>query len=179
MLNKIICCSFDKESLGGFITICNGVRFSKPEHFSKTIAVTREAFMAACKDRILFNDILGIDIRDGWQNALSAAIFAYQGMQENFDPKIALKASSELDVKIRGEDAVNADIEALEKQNEELDKEIEKAKSKKKVSKKKTAKKEVENEQPTTEGTDNGSENSGSEKDAGVSTDGTGSKCNE
>lgn len=179
MLNKIICCSFDKDSLGGFITICNGVRFSKPEHYSKTIAVTREAFMAACKDRLLFNDILGVDIRDGWQNALSAAIFAYQGMQESFDPKVALQTSSELDVKLRGEDAVNADIEKLEKQNEELDKEIEKAKSKKKVSKKKAEKKEVKDEQATTERVDNGSENTGSEQDAGVSTDGTGTAGNE
>lgn len=130
MGNKIICCSFEKGSMGGFMTICNGVGFKRPEHYSKTIAITREAFIAACKDRVLFNDILGIDIRNGWQNALSAAIQCFNGMQEDFDPEVALNASSELDVQMRGEDAVNADIDALEKQNDELDKEIKKAKSK-------------------------------------------------
>lgn len=130
MGNKIICCSFEKGSMGGFMTICNGVGFKRPEHYSKTIAITREAFIAACKDRVLFNDILGIDIRNGWQNALSAAIQCFNGMQEDFDPEVALNASSELDVQMRGEDAVQADIDALEKQNDELDKEIKKAKSK-------------------------------------------------
>ena len=130
MGNKIICCSFEKGSMGGFMTICNGVGFKRPEHYSKTIAITREAFIAACKDRVLFNDILGIDIRNGWQNALSAAIQCFNGMQEDFDPEVALNASSELDVQMRGEDAVNADIDALEKQNDELAKEIKKAKSK-------------------------------------------------
>lgn len=130
MGNKIICCSFERGSMGGFMTICNGVGFKRPEHYSKTIAITREAFIAACKDRVLFNDILGIDIRNGWQNALSAAIQCFNGMQEDFDPEVALNASSELDVQMRGEDAVQADIDALEKQNDELDKEIKKAKSK-------------------------------------------------
>ena len=174
MANKIISCSFDKESLGGFITICNGVRFNKPEHYSKTIAVTREWFIEACKNRIMFNDVLGIDIRDGWQNALGAAIACYQGMTENFDPSVALKASSELDVKLRGEDAVLEDIEKLEKQNEELDVEIEKAKKTKKTSKKKTVKKEEKNDETTTERPDNVSEDTGSEESAGISADGTG-----
>lgn len=179
MANKIICCSFDKESLGGFITICNGVNFSKPEHYSKTIAVTREAFIAACKDRMLFNDILGIDIRDGWQNSLGAAIACYQTMKEEFDPSIALKTSSELDVKLRGEEAVTADIETLEKANEIIGVEVEKAKEKKKTTKKKTTKKEVKDDEPTVERPDNVSENAGSEENNGVSVDGTGTECNE
>lgn len=123
MATKIICCSFEPGSMGGFITICNGVKHSLESHFSKTVAVTREAFIAACKDRILFNDILGIDVRQGWQNALADAILPYQTMTiEEVDPKVAANVSSELDVQIRGEDAVNADIAAVEKENAKLEK---------------------------------------------------------
>lgn len=123
MATKIICCSFEPGSMGGFITICNGVKHSLESHFSKTVAVTRESFIAACKDRILFNDILGVDIRQGWQNALADAILPYQTMTiEEVDPKVAANVSSELDVQIRGEDAVNADIAAVEKENAKLEK---------------------------------------------------------
>lgn len=121
MATKIISCSFEPGSMGGFITICNGVKHSRPEHFSKTIAVTKEAFIAACKDRVLFNDILGIDIRHGWQNALAAAIQPFQTMREEFDADTAAKVSSELDVQVRGEDAVNADIAAVEQENAALE----------------------------------------------------------
>lgn len=122
MATKIISCSFEPGSMGGFITICNGVNFGRPEHFSKTLAVTKEAFIAACKDRILFNDMLGIDIRTGWQNALAAAIEPFKAMKEDFDADTAAKVSSELDVQMRGEDAVNADIAAVEKENAKLEK---------------------------------------------------------
>lgn len=128
MATKIICCSFEPGSMGGFITICNGVKHSLESHFSKTVAVTKEAFVAACKDRILFNDILGVDIRQGWQNALADAILPYQTMTvEEVDPKVAANVSSELDVQIRGEDAVNADIAAVEKENAKLEKAAKKA----------------------------------------------------
>lgn len=122
MATKIISCSFEPGSMGGFITICNGVNFGRPEHYSKTIAVTKEAFIAACKDRVLFNDILGVDIRQGWQNALASAIEPFKVMKEDFDADTAAKVSSELDVQIRGEDAVNADIAAVEKENAKLEK---------------------------------------------------------
>lgn len=122
MATKLISCSFEPGSMGGFITICNGVNFGRAEHFSKTIAVTKEAFIAACKDRVLFNDILGIDIRTGWQNALAAAIEPFKAMKEDFDAATAAKVSSELDVQMRGEDAVNADIAAVEKENAKLEK---------------------------------------------------------
>lgn len=123
MATKIICCSFEPGSMGGFITICNGVKHSLESHFSKTVAVTKEAFIAACKDRILFNDILGIDIRQGWQNALADAILPYQTMTvEEVDPKVAANVSSELDVQMRGKDAVKADIAAVEKENAKLEK---------------------------------------------------------
>jgi hypothetical protein len=108
--------------MGGFITICNGVNHNRPQHFSKTIAVTKEAFIAACKDRHLFNGILGINIAEGWQNALRDAIIPFLTMKETFDPDTAAKVSSELDVQLRGEDAVNADIAAVEKENAEIEK---------------------------------------------------------
>ena len=130
MATKLISCSFEPGSMGGFITICNGVNFGRAEHFSKTVAVTKEAFIAACKDRVLFNDILGVDIRTGWQNALSDAIEPFKAMKEDFDADTAAKVSSELDVKLRGEDAVNADIEKVEKENAKLEKATKKAKAK-------------------------------------------------
>lgn len=122
MATKLISCSFEPGSMGGFITICNGVNFGRAEHFSKTVAVTKEAFIAACKDRVLFNDILGVDIRTGWQNALSDAIEPFKAMKEDFDAGTAAKVSSELDVQMRGEDAVKADIAAVEKENAKLEK---------------------------------------------------------
>ena len=127
MATKLISCSFEPGSMGGFITICNGVNFGRAEHFSKTVAVTKEAFIAACKDRVLFNDILGIDIRTGWQNALSDAIEPFKAMKEDFDADTAAKVSSELDVQMRGEDAVKADIAAVEKENAKLEKAAKKA----------------------------------------------------
>lgn len=178
MANKIICCSFEPGSMGGFITICNGVKHSRPEHFSKTIAVTKEAFGAACRDRVLFNDILGIDVRSGWQNALGVAIEPYKSMKEVFDPKIAADVSSELDIKLRGEDAVKSDIEAVEKENAELEKKVEKKRS---VAKKSTKKnqKEVESEQGAVEVANSGSADAGSETDSGISADATGTADSE
>lgn len=132
MATKIISCSFEPGSMGGFVTICNGVNFKRPEHFSKTVAVTKEAFIAACKDRVLFNDILGVDIRHGWQNALASAIQPYITMKETFDPETAAKVSSELDVQIRGEDAVNADIAAVEQENAELEEKVQSKRGRKK-----------------------------------------------
>ena len=183
MATKIISCSFEPGSMGGFITICNGVNFGRPEHFSKTVAVTKEAFIAACKDRILFNDILGIDIRTGWQNALGSAIEPFKVMKEDFDADTAAKVSSELDVKLRGEDAVKEDIEKVEKENAKLEKATKKAKAK--IAKaanpvaepetenpvEKTETEEVKDEQRPVETTDNSSEDTRSQEDSGLSSD--------
>lgn len=132
MATKLISCSFEPGSMGGFITICNGVKHSRPEHFSKTIAVTKEAFIAAVKDRVLFNDILGIDTRHGWQNALAAAIQPFCTMKEEFDADTAAKVSSELDVQVRGEDAVKADIAAVEQENAALEEAVQPKRGRKK-----------------------------------------------
>lgn len=183
MATKIISCSFEPGSMGGFITICNGVNFGRPEHFSKTIAVTKEAFIAACKDRVLFNDILKIDIRTGWQNALASAIEPFKVMKEDFDADTAAKVSSELDVKLRGEDAVKEDIEKVEKENAKLEKATKKAKAKIAKAAKPVAEPETENpvekpkteevkdEQRPVETTDNSSEDTRSQEDSGLSSD--------
>lgn len=183
MATKIISCSFEPGSMGGFITVCNGVNFGRPEHFSKTIAVTKEAFIAACKDRVLFNDILGIDIRAGWQNALASAIEPFKVMKEDFDADTAAKVSSELDVKLRGEDAVKEDIEKVEKENTKLEKATKKAKAKiakaanlllnlkQKTLLMKQKTEEVKDEQRPVETTDNSSEDTRSQEDSGLSSD--------
>lgn len=140
MTKKLICFSFEKESLGGMATICNGVNCNKEGHFSKCIAITKEAFLAACKDRVLFNDYLGVDIRDGWQNALGDAIAPYLGMKEEFDPAIALKTSSDLEVKLAGEEEIAKKTAELEKINDQWDEIIEKSKKTKKKGVKKNDK---------------------------------------
>lgn len=174
MATKLICCSFEPGSMGGFITICNGVKHSRAEHYSKTIAVTKEAFIAACKDRVLFNDLLGVDVRNGWQNALAAAIFPFQTMTEEFDPDTAAKVSSELDVQMRGEDAVKEDIEKVEKQNEELEKATKKVTKKtKRAAKTEPEQPKVEENEPRpVESTDNSSPDTGSESGSELPADG-------
>lgn len=140
MTKKLICFSFEKESLGGMATVCNGVNCNKEGHYSKCIAITKEAFLAACKDRVLFNDYLGIDVRDGWQNALADAIAPYITMKEEFDPAIALKTSSDLEVKLAGEEEIAKKTEELEKINDQWDEIIEKSKKTKKKGVKKNDK---------------------------------------
>lgn len=140
MTKKLICFSFEKESLGGMATVCNGVNCNKEGHYSKCIAITKEAFLAACKDRVLFNEYLGIDVRDGWQNALADAIAPYITMKEEFDPAIALKTSSELEVKLAGEEEIAKKTEELEKINDQWDEIIEKSKKTKKKGVKKNDK---------------------------------------
>lgn len=140
MTKKLICFSFEKESLGGMATVCNGVNCNKEGHYSKCIAITKEAFLAACKDRVLFNEYLGIDVRDGWQNALADAIAPYITMKEEFDPAIALKTSSDLEVKLAGEEEIAKKTEELEKINDQWDEIIEKSKKTKKKGVKKNDK---------------------------------------
>ena len=191
MSTKIICCSFEPGSMGGFITICNGVNSKRPQHFSKTIAVTKEAFIAACKDRHLFNDILGINIAEGWQNALRDAIVPFLTMKETFDPDTAAKVSSELDVQLRGEDEVNADIAAVEKENAEIEKaakKITKAKASKGAKSAPSAdviaqepeEPKVENDEPRpTETTDNSGSDARGESDSELPVDESGAKSAE
>lgn len=116
-MKRMIVCSFEPDSIGGFITINNGVHPDRVGHYSKTVTITKEAFNKACKDRHLFSDILGVDITLGWQNALKDAISNCQNLKEPTPEKIGefiIKANIEK----RGEEAVKADMEAMEKQEE-------------------------------------------------------------
>ena len=120
MTKKLITFAFEPESLGGFACICNGVHFGRNGAFSHCIPMTKEAFLAACKDRIKFNELLGIDIREGWQNALKDAIDPFTTMEEDCDPELAAKAVAGLDLNIRGEAAIAEDMATLEADNEKL-----------------------------------------------------------
>lgn len=123
-MKRMIVCSFEPDSIGGFITINNGVHPDRPGHYSKTVTITKEAFNKACKDRHLFSDILGVDITQGWQNPLKDAISNCQNLKEPAPEKIGefiIKANIEK----RGEEAVKADMEAMEKQEEAIVKALE------------------------------------------------------
>lgn len=126
MVKKLITFSFAPESIGGFCCICNGVQTVREKHMSKCIPMTKHAFIEAMKDRIKFNELLGIDIREGWQNALKDAIEPFSTMTEECDPQVAADAVAKADVNIRGEDVVSADMETLEKDNEKMITEVEK-----------------------------------------------------
>lgn len=167
MTKKLICFSFEKNSVGGMATICNGVNCNKEGHYSKCIAITKEAFLAACKDRILFNDFLGVDIRDGWQNALADAIAPYVTMKEEFDPVAALKTASDLEVKLAGEEEISRKTKELEEINDKWDEIIEKAQTKKKSSKSKKTK-EVKDESGRTDTVAESSTDTGSSESAGT-----------
>lgn len=126
MTKKLVCASFDKNEIGGFITINNGVGWGKNGHISRTRAVTREAFLAACKNRLLFNEILGINIADGWQNAISDAISNFKNLTaEEFNVADTAKLLVETDIKVRGEDAVAKDMQPIITADEALTKELE------------------------------------------------------
>ena len=126
MTKKLVCASFDKNEIGGFITINNGVGWGKNGHISRTRAVTREAFLAACKNRLLFNEILGINIADGWQNAISDAISNFKNLTaEEFNIADTAKLLVETDIKVRGEDAVAKDMQPIITADEALTKELE------------------------------------------------------
>lgn len=163
MTKKLVACSFDKDSVGGFITINNGVGWGKNGHMSKTVAVTRESFLAACKNRLLFNEILGINIADGWQNAISDAISNFKNLTaEEFNIADTAKLLVETDIKVRGEDAVAKDMEPIVVADEALTKELEE------IVKKDTKAKKGKNNAKNGRGnkTDKGGEVAGSENGA-------------
>lgn len=140
MVRKLIAFSFEPDSIGGFGIVCNGVHMGRNGAFSHCYPMTKAAFIEAMKDRIKFNELLGIDIREGWQNALKDAIEPFSTMTEECDPQVAADAVAKADINIRGEETVSADIETLEKDNEKLVTEVEKE-VKKETKTKKTTKK--------------------------------------
>ena len=166
MTKKLVAASFDKDSVGGFITINNGVGWGKNGHMSKTVAVTRESFLAACKNRLLFNEILGINIADGWQNAISDAISNFKNLTaEEFNVEETTKMMVQADINVRGEEAVAKDLEPIVKADEALTKELEELV--KKDTKAKKGKANAKNGRGNK--TDKGGEVAGSETDTGAS----------
>ena len=179
MVRKLIAFSFEPESIGGFAVVCNGVHFKRNGAFSHCYPLTKAAFIEAMKDRIKFNDLLGIDVRDGWQNALKDAIEPFTTMTEECDPAVAADTVAKADVNIRGEEAVSKDMEILDNDNKKLadvvTEEITKKPAKnKKVSKKTKVKKEESNDVETgKEVVADSIENTGCEESDGLSADGT------
>lgn len=143
MTKKLIAFSFEPESIGGFAIVCNGVHFGRNGAFSHCIPMTKQAFLEACKDRIKFNELLGIDIREGWQNALKDATDPFTTMSEDCDPAVVADAIAQADVNVRGEEAVAKDMETLDADNEKLAKAVEKEVVPAKKTTKKSKKKEV------------------------------------
>lgn len=170
MVKKLITFSFEPESIGGFCCICNGVQTVREKHMSKCIPMTKHAFLEALKDRIKFNELLGIDIREGWQNALKDAIEPFTTMTEDADPAVLADAVAKADINIRGEEEVAKDVEVLEVENEKLVAEVEKEiKPAKKATKKTTKKKEVKDDEGRTDTVAAVSANDGRSEGDGVS----------
>ena len=179
MTKKLICCSFEQGIPYVLITLNNGVHPDRPGHISGTFKIDKETFNKACKNRTMFNDIFDnvIDIRMGWQNALADAISNAQNLNlDNVDVSRLLKAAGEADVKLRGEEAVNRDLDELEAINDKIDAELEKA-AKKKAKKtiKKVKKDDAENDNiDERTGSKDSSKVAGSESCNGISADNTG-----
>lgn len=170
MVKKLITFSFEPDSIGGFCCICNGVQTVREKHMSKCIPMTKHAFLEALKDRIKFNELLGIDIREGWQNALKDAIEPFTTMTEDADPAVLADAVAKADINIRGEEEVAKDVEVLEVENEKLVAEVEKEiKPAKKATKKTTKKKELKDDEGRTDTVATVSEDDGCSEGDGVS----------
>lgn len=170
MVRKLIAFSFEPESIGGFAIVCNGVHMGRNGAFSHCYPLTKSAFLEAMKDRIKFNELLGIDIREGWQNALADAIAPFTTMTEDADPAVLADAVAKADINIRGEEEVAKDVEVLEVENEKLVAEVEKEiKPAKKATKKTTKKKEVKDDEGRTDTVATVSENDGRSEGDGVS----------
>lgn len=147
MSKKLICCSFEKGIPYVLITLNNGVHPDREGHISGTFKCDKELFNKACKDRVLFNDIFDniIDVRLGWQNALADAISNAQNLNvDDIDMPRLMKAAGVADVNIRGEEAVEKDLEELEVENKKIDEAISKELKKKA---KKTSKKGVKHDE--------------------------------
>lgn len=171
MVKKLITFSFAPDSIGGFCCICNGVQTTREKHFSACIPMTKHAFLEALENRIKFNELLGIDIREGWQNALKDAIEPFVTMSEDCDPAVVADAIAKADVNIRGEEEVAKDMETLEADNEKLANAVEKEVKPAKKTTKKSKKKEVSDDEAGKEVVADSSTDAGSEASDGLSVD--------
>ena len=133
--------------------------------------MTKHAFLEALENRIKFNELLGIDIREGWQNALKDAIEPFVTMSEDCDPAVVADAIAKADVNIRGEEEVAKDMETLEADNEKLANAVEKEVKPAKKTTKKSKKKEVSDDEAGKEVVADSSTDAGSEASDGLSVD--------
>jgi hypothetical protein len=121
---KNVCCSFDNEHGMVYVTCNNGVHPDRNGHHSRTVVMPREHFLKCCKNRELFNEPLGIDVRLGWQNAIKNATSNCLGLKLEMEAEQAAKDIIEVNVAQRGEEAVKADIDALAENNEAVQNEL-------------------------------------------------------
>ena len=121
---KNVCCSFDNEHGMVYVTCNNGVHPDRNGHHSRTVVMPREHFLRCCQNRELFNEPLGIDIRLGWQNAIKNATSNCLGLKLEMEPEQAARDIIDVNVAQRGEEAVKADIDALEQNNEAVQDEL-------------------------------------------------------
>lgn len=116
-MRKMITCSFDDN--GVIMTAWNGVHPDRNGHFSITKAISRMDFNDACQDRKIFGLILGIDISQGWQNALNDAIKNASPLK--IDPKKTVDFLVQLLVAKYGEEKATQIFEAAEKENNDIE----------------------------------------------------------
>lgn len=116
-MRKMITCSFDDN--GVIMTAWNGVHPDRNGHFSITKAISRMDFNEACQDRKIFGLILGVDISQGWQNALNDAIKNASPLK--IDPKKTVDFLVQLLVAKYGEEKAAQIFEAAEKENNDIE----------------------------------------------------------
>jgi hypothetical protein len=116
-MRKMITCSFDDQ--GVIMTAWNGVHPDRNGHFSITKAISRMDFNDACQDRKIFGLILGIDISQGWQNALNDAIKNASPLK--IDQKKTVDFLVQLLVAKYGEEKAAQIFEAAEKENNDIE----------------------------------------------------------
>lgn len=116
-MRKMITCSFDDN--GVIMTAWNGVHPDRNGHFSITKAISRMDFNEACQDRKIFGLILGVDISQGWQNALNDAIKNASPLK--IDPKKTVDFLVQLLVAKYGEEKATQIFEAAEKENADIE----------------------------------------------------------
>ena len=136
-MRKMITCSFDPS--GVVITAWNGVHPDRPGHFSVTKMMSREEFNEACKNRHLFDKVLGIKVQEGWAQAVADATKNASNLK--IDPKSGLNILMNAIIMKYGPDKAKELFETLEKENVDMEAALEAELAKK-------------DEQP--EGTDNG-----------------------
>lgn len=123
---KNVCCYFDNKEGVVYVMCNNGVHPDRQGHHSALVAMTRENFNRACKERTLFNEALGIDVTQGWQTALKNALSNAQNLKD-LGPMVAAKQVIDANVAMHGEEAIADDIAKIKEHNDRVQAELERA----------------------------------------------------